>query len=62
MSITAGYPPSRCAATWPGTPVARQRGLRPHHRGLPSPYLTLIFTLDEPLTMVAHPRPGRAAR
>ena len=29
------------------------------HRGLPSPYLTLIFTLDEPLTMVAHPDPGQ---
>jgi len=25
------------------------------HRGLPSPYLTLIFTLDEPLTIEAHP-------
>jgi AraC-like DNA-binding protein len=36
----------------------RQRGVRPaRHRGLPSPYLTLIFTLDEPLTMVAHPDP-----
>jgi AraC-like DNA-binding protein len=29
------------------------------HRGLPSPYLTLIFTLDEPLTIVAHPDPGQ---
>ena len=38
----------------------RQRGVRPaRHRGLPSPYLTLIFTLDEPLTMVAHPDPGQ---
>jgi AraC-like DNA-binding protein len=38
----------------------RQRDLRPaRHRGLPSPYLTLIFTLDEPLTMVAHPDPGQ---
>jgi AraC-like DNA-binding protein len=38
----------------------RQRGMRPaRHRGLPSPYLTLIFTLDEPLTMVAHPDPGQ---
>ena len=27
------------------------------HRGLPSPYLTLIFTLDEPLTIQAHPDP-----
>lgn len=38
----------------------RQRGVRPaRHRGLPSPYLTLIFTLDEPLTMLAHPDPGQ---
>ncbi len=37
----------------------RQRGVRPtRHQGLPSPYLTLIFTLDEPLTVVAHPDPG----
>ena len=33
-----------------------QRGVPPAvHRGLPSPFLTLIFTLDEPLTMLAHP-------
>jgi AraC-like DNA-binding protein len=38
----------------------RQRGLAPaRHRGLPSPYLTMIFTLDEPLTMAAHPDPGQ---
>jgi len=38
----------------------RQRGVPPAtHRGLPSPYLTLIFTLDEPLTIVAHPDPGQ---
>jgi AraC-like DNA-binding protein len=38
----------------------RQRGVPPAlHRGLPSPYLTLIFTLDEPLTMLAHPDPGQ---
>lgn len=38
----------------------RQRGLAPgRHRGLPSPYLTLIFTLDEPMTMAAHPDPGQ---
>ena len=36
----------------------RQRGVPPaRHRGLPSPYLTLIFTLDEPLTIMAHPDP-----
>jgi AraC-like DNA-binding protein len=38
----------------------RQRGVPPAlHRGLPSPFLTLIFTLDEPLTIVAHPDPGQ---
>ena len=36
----------------------RQRGVQPtRHRGLPSPYLTLILTLDEPLTIAAHPDP-----
>jgi AraC-like DNA-binding protein len=36
----------------------RQRGVPPaRHRGLPSPFLTLIFTLDEPLTVLAHPDP-----
>ncbi|MEQ7126049.1 helix-turn-helix domain-containing protein [Actinopolymorpha sp. B11F2] len=28
------------------------------HRGLPSPYLTLIVTLDEPVTIAAHPDPA----
>src|ERR1700749_682671 len=38
----------------------RQRGVPPaRHRGLPSPYLTLIFTLDEPLIIAAHPDPGQ---
>jgi hypothetical protein len=37
----------------------RQREVQPAlHRGLPSPYLTLIFTLDEPLTMLAHLKAG----
>jgi len=36
----------------------RQRGVPPAwHRGLPSPHLTLIFTLDEPLVLLAHPDP-----
>jgi AraC-like DNA-binding protein len=30
------------------------------HRGLPSPYLTLIFTLDEPLVIAGHPDPRQA--
>lgn len=36
----------------------RQRGVLPgRHRGLPSPYLTLIFTMDEPLVIAEHPDP-----
>ncbi|WP_250008954.1 helix-turn-helix transcriptional regulator [Actinoplanes sp. M2I2] len=36
----------------------RQRGVAPmRHLGLPSPYLTMILTLDEPLVMAAHPDP-----
>jgi len=38
----------------------RQRAVAPAlHRGLPSPLLTLIFTLDEPMTLLAHPDPGQ---
>ncbi|MEV0537759.1 helix-turn-helix domain-containing protein [Kitasatospora sp. NPDC050463] len=38
----------------------RQRGLAPAvHRGLPSPYLTFILTLDEPLTVAGHPDPAQ---
>jgi AraC-like DNA-binding protein len=40
----------------------RQRGVAPAiHRGLPSPYLTLIFTVDDPLQIAQHVdrrRPG----
>lgn len=40
----------------------RQAGIAPaEHRGLPSPYLTLIFTLDEPLTVAEHPDPRQPA-
>jgi AraC-like DNA-binding protein len=40
----------------------RQSGLAPGtHRGLPSPYLTFIVTLDDPLLLAAHPDPGQAA-
>ena len=36
----------------------RQEGLPAGvHRGLPSPYLTLIVTVDEPLVLAAHPDP-----
>jgi AraC-like DNA-binding protein len=39
----------------------RQEGLPPGlHRGLPSPYLTFVVTLDEPLVMAAHPDPEQA--
>jgi AraC-like DNA-binding protein len=40
----------------------RQDGVAPgRHRGLPSPYLTLIFTLDDPLVVESHPDPRQAA-
>jgi Domain of unknown function (DUF6597) len=52
-----GEPLRRYVAWYTGY---RQRGVPPaRHRGLPSPYLTLIFTLDEPLTIAAHPDPGQ---
>ncbi|WP_369257465.1 helix-turn-helix transcriptional regulator [Geodermatophilus amargosae] len=39
----------------------RQEGLAAGtHRGLPSPTLTLVVTLDEPLDVVAHPDPAQA--
>jgi AraC-like DNA-binding protein len=39
----------------------RQEGVPPgRHRGLPSPYLTLIITLDDPLTVARHPDPADA--
>jgi AraC-like DNA-binding protein len=41
----------------------RQRGVPPaRHRGLPSPFLTLIVTLDEPLAILAHPDPRQPPR
>ena len=39
----------------------RQEGVAPAvHRGLPSPYLTLILTLDDPLVIDRHPDPAQA--
>jgi AraC-like DNA-binding protein len=39
----------------------RVTGLPPGcHRGLPSPYLTVVLTLDEPLVMSAHADPRQA--
>jgi AraC-like DNA-binding protein len=38
----------------------RQAGVPPaRHAGLPSPYMTVIFTLDEPLTIATHPDPAQ---
>jgi AraC-like DNA-binding protein len=38
----------------------KQAGVPPaRHAGLPSPYLTVIFSLHEPLTIAAHPDPGQ---
>jgi AraC-like DNA-binding protein len=40
----------------------RQAGVAPRrHRGLPSPLLTFIITLDEPLVIAAHPDPRQPA-
>jgi AraC-like DNA-binding protein len=40
----------------------RQCGVAPgRHLGLPSPYLTLIFTMDEPLVVTGHPDPRQPA-
>jgi AraC-like DNA-binding protein len=52
-----GEPLRRYVAWYTGY---RQRGIAPAtHRGLPSPYLTMIFTLDEPLSIEVHPDPGQ---
>jgi AraC-like DNA-binding protein len=40
----------------------RQAGIEPaRHRGLPSPWLTMIVTLDEPLVIARHPDPRQPA-
>jgi AraC-like DNA-binding protein len=40
----------------------RQSGIGPAlHRGLPSPWLTMIVTLDEPLAIARHPDPRQPA-
>jgi AraC-like DNA-binding protein len=40
----------------------RQSGVGPAlHRGLPSPWLTMIVTLDEPLAIARHPDPRQPA-
>lgn len=41
----------------------REAGVPPAtHRGLPSPHLTVIFTLDDPLVIAAHPDPRTPPR
>ena len=53
-----GRPAPRLRSYVPFYSGYRQRGVAPaRHRGLPSPYLTLIFTLDDPLEVAAHPDP-----
>lgn len=52
VRVTPSARVRRFAATYTGY---RSHGAAPaRHRGLPSPYLTLILTLDEPLTMAGH--------
>jgi AraC-like DNA-binding protein len=67
----AGAPVDEHCRTRPAEPLRpyvawytgyRQRGVPPaRHRGLPSPFLTFIVTLDEPLVILAHPDPGQKA-
>ena len=52
-------PPLRRAVAWYSG--YRQTDVPPErHRGLPSPFLTLIFTLDDPLVIAQQVDPGRA--
>ena len=54
----AGPPAAELRPFIAGYSGFRQAGVEPaRHAGLPSPYLTLIFTLDEPLMVAAHPDP-----
>lgn len=69
MSATTDTPVSEAVAARPAGPLRavvaehhgyRQRAMPPaRHVGMPSPYLTLIFTLDEPLQLVQHVRPDQ---
>jgi AraC-like DNA-binding protein len=54
----AGRPAAELRSFVAGYSGYRQAGVEPgRHAGLPSPYLTLIFTLDEALRVAAHPDP-----
>lgn len=56
----AGRPPAALRPFVAGYTGYRQAGVAPAvHRGLPSPFLTVIFTLDDPLEITAHPDPGQ---
>ncbi len=44
-------------ASWTGYRQAGERAAV--HRGLPAPFLTVIFTLDDPLVIAAHPDPAQ---
>jgi AraC-like DNA-binding protein len=59
----AGHvPPARLRPFVSGYAGYRQEGVPPaRHRGLPSPELTFIVTLDDPLAIDAHPDPGQPA-
>jgi AraC-like DNA-binding protein len=55
-------PPARLRPFVSGYAGYRQEGVAPaRHRGLPSPELTFIVTLDDPLAIDAHPDPGQPA-
>lgn len=43
----------------PGTGYRQAGGAPAVHRGLPSPWITFIVTLDEPLVLAAHPDPAQ---
>jgi len=56
----AAAPPLRPLVAWYAG--FRQAGVAPRrHRGLPSPLLTFIITLDDPLVVAAHPDPRQPA-
>ena len=59
----AGHaPPARLRPFVSGYAGYRQEGVAPaRHRGVPSPELTFIVTLDDPLAIDAHPDPGQPA-
>ncbi len=53
-------PPAELRPFVAGYAGFRQAGIEPaRHRGLPSPFLTVIFTLHEPVALAAHAEPGQ---